>query len=44
MEWYDPEAITTQNGSLVITLSRKETHNLTFQGGMPSHAHFLKRH
>ncbi|KAF8906538.1 glycoside hydrolase family 16 protein [Gymnopilus junonius] len=34
LEWYDPEAITTQNGSLVITLSRKETHGLDYNGGM----------
>ncbi|KAJ4485953.1 beta-glucan synthesis-associated [Lentinula aciculospora] len=34
MEWYDPAAITTKNGSLLITLSRKETHDLHFQGGM----------
>lgn len=34
MEWYDPAAITTQNGSLTVTLSRKETHDLHFQGGM----------
>ncbi|KAH7930678.1 glycoside hydrolase family 16 protein [Leucogyrophana mollusca] len=33
LEWYDPEAITTQDGSLVITLSQKETHNLNYQGG-----------
>ena len=36
MEWYDPAAITTRNGSLEITLSRKETHDLHFQGGMMS--------
>lgn len=34
LEWYDPEAITTQDGNLVITLDRKETHDLHFQGGM----------
>lgn len=34
MEWYDPAAITTQGGSLVITLERKQTHDLNFQGGM----------
>ncbi|EGO27663.1 glycoside hydrolase family 16 protein [Serpula lacrymans var. lacrymans S7.9] len=34
LEWYDPEAITTQDGYLVITLSQKETHNLNYQGGM----------
>ncbi|KAE9408265.1 beta-glucan synthesis-associated [Gymnopus androsaceus JB14] len=36
MEWYDPAAITTKNGSLLITMSRKETHNLNFQSGMMS--------
>ncbi|KAF8889351.1 glycoside hydrolase family 16 protein [Infundibulicybe gibba] len=32
-EWYDPGAVTTKDGNLVITLSRKETHNLQFEGG-----------
>ncbi|KAK0476644.1 beta-glucan synthesis-associated [Armillaria novae-zelandiae] len=32
MEWYDPAAITTKDGSLVITLSQKETHDLNYQG------------
>ncbi|KAK0469296.1 glycoside hydrolase family 16 protein [Desarmillaria tabescens] len=36
MEWYDPAAITTANGSLQITLSKKETHDLDYQGGMVS--------
>ncbi|ESK98039.1 glycoside hydrolase family 16 protein [Moniliophthora roreri MCA 2997] len=36
MEWYDPEAMTTENGSLKITLSRKRTHDLNYQGGMLS--------
>lgn len=36
MEWYDPSAITTANGSLVITMEQKETHNLNFQSGMMS--------
>jgi len=36
MEWYDPEAITTKNGSLRITLSNKQTHDLDYQGGMMS--------
>ena len=35
-EWYDPEAITTRNGSLEITLSTKENHGLNFTGGMMS--------
>ncbi|RDB16789.1 Beta-glucan synthesis-associated protein KRE6 [Hypsizygus marmoreus] len=34
LEWYDPEAVTTSNGSLVLTLDRKETHGLHYQGGM----------
>ncbi|KAJ6466948.1 beta-glucan synthesis-associated [Mycena sanguinolenta] len=34
MEWYDPAAVTTANGSLHITLSAKETHGLDYQGGM----------
>ncbi|KAI9574771.1 glycoside hydrolase family 16 protein [Boletus coccyginus] len=33
LEWYDPDAITTQDGSLVVTLSQKQTHNLNYQGG-----------
>ncbi|KAF7377691.1 Beta-glucan synthesis-associated protein [Mycena sanguinolenta] len=33
MEWYDPAAVTTANGSLHITLSAKETHGLNYQGG-----------
>ena len=32
LEWYDPEAITTEGGNLVITLSQKQTHNLNYQG------------
>ncbi|KAG8218548.1 glycoside hydrolase family 16 protein [Butyriboletus roseoflavus] len=34
LEWYSPDAITTQDGSLVVTLSQKQTHNLNYQGGM----------
>ena len=34
MEWYDPKAVTTSGGSLVITLSQKKTHHLSYQGGM----------
>ncbi|KAF9268840.1 beta-glucan synthesis-associated protein [Marasmius fiardii PR-910] len=33
LEWYDPEAITTKDGSLYITLSRKDNHDLQYQGG-----------
>ncbi|KIM40135.1 glycoside hydrolase family 16 protein [Hebeloma cylindrosporum] len=34
LEWYDPEAVTTQDGSLVITLAQKETHGLDYEGGL----------
>lgn len=34
MEWYDPDGLTTADGSLVVTLSEKETHNLHYQGGL----------
>ncbi|PBK89582.1 glycoside hydrolase family 16 protein [Armillaria gallica] len=33
LEWHDPAAVTTKNGSLVITLSKKSTHNMDYQGG-----------
>ncbi len=33
MEWYDPAAVTTAGGHLVITLSQQETHGLDYQGG-----------
>ncbi|TEB35725.1 glucosidase [Coprinellus micaceus] len=36
MEWYDPDAVTTANGALVITFSEKETHGLHYQGGLVS--------
>jgi hypothetical protein len=36
LEWYDPAALTTKDGALEITLSRKDTHNLNFQSGMMS--------
>ncbi|SJL10124.1 related to KRE6-glucan synthase subunit [Armillaria ostoyae] len=36
MEWSDPAAVTTVNGSMQITLSKKETHDLDYQGGMVS--------
>ncbi|KZS95716.1 glycoside hydrolase family 16 protein [Sistotremastrum niveocremeum HHB9708] len=36
LEWYDPGAITTGGGYLQITLSEKQTHNLSYQGGMMS--------
>ncbi|KAG6378626.1 glycoside hydrolase family 16 protein [Boletus reticuloceps] len=33
LEWYSPDAITTQDGSLVVTLSQRQTHDLNYQGG-----------
>ncbi|KAJ3937486.1 MAG: beta-glucan synthesis-associated [Lentinula lateritia] len=34
LEWYSPQAVTTANGSLIITLSEQNTHDLNFQGGL----------
>lgn len=34
LEWYDPAAVTTANGSLQLTLSKKSTHGLDYEGGM----------
>ena len=36
MEWYDPSAITTKDGHLVITLSNTVNHNLNYMGGLMS--------
>ncbi|KAF9647162.1 glycoside hydrolase family 16 protein [Thelephora ganbajun] len=36
LEWYDPATITTKDGALKITLSKKNTHDLKYQGGMMS--------
>uniref|UniRef100_A0A0W0FM02 GH16 domain-containing protein n=1 Tax=Moniliophthora roreri TaxID=221103 RepID=A0A0W0FM02_MONRR len=36
LEWYDPAALTTVNGSLQITLSKKKTHGMDYEGGMMS--------
>ncbi|KAI6152245.1 glycoside hydrolase family 16 protein [Pisolithus tinctorius] len=36
LEWYSPEALVTKDGYLQVTLSRKNTHNLSYQGGMMS--------
>lgn len=36
LEWYDPAGLSTENGALVVTLSKKETHGLHYQGGMMS--------
>lgn len=35
-EWYHPQAITTRDGNLRITLSQQREHNLNFRGGMMS--------
>jgi len=32
--WYDPAAITTKDRALKITLSKKESHDLNYQGSM----------
>lgn len=43
LEWYDPAAVTTKDGAMAITLSRKETHGLQFEGGVcPTLMCFLK--
>ncbi|EJF66762.1 glycoside hydrolase family 16 protein [Dichomitus squalens LYAD-421 SS1] len=34
LEWYDPKAITTRNGSLDITLTEEQNHGLNYTGGM----------
>jgi hypothetical protein len=34
LEWYDPRAITTENGALKITLSQDKNHGLNYTGGM----------
>ncbi|KAI0250774.1 glycoside hydrolase family 16 protein [Lactifluus subvellereus] len=34
LEWYNPQAITTEGGKLVITMTEQNTHNLNFQSGM----------
>lgn len=36
LEWYDPEAVITRDGSLEITLTKKENHDLNYTGGMVS--------
>ncbi|KAJ7573926.1 beta-glucan synthesis-associated [Mycena floridula] len=36
LEWYDPEAVTTSGGALQLTLSKKQTHGLDYEGGMIS--------
>ncbi|KAI0061632.1 glycoside hydrolase family 16 protein [Artomyces pyxidatus] len=34
LEWYNPQAITTKGGKLVITMTEQDNHNLNFQSGM----------
>lgn len=34
LEWYDPEAVTTKDGALEITLSAKQTHGMDYEGGL----------
>ncbi|KAK0225400.1 glycoside hydrolase family 16 protein [Armillaria fumosa] len=34
LEWYDPSAITTVDGKLVITFSMEDIHDLNFKSGM----------
>ncbi|EIN12547.1 glycoside hydrolase family 16 protein [Punctularia strigosozonata HHB-11173 SS5] len=34
LEWYDPVAVTTEDGKLVITMDEVENHNLNFRSGM----------
>ncbi|KAK1230580.1 hypothetical protein PQX77_006317 [Marasmius sp. AFHP31] len=36
LEWYDPEALITENGSLKITISAKRSHDMDYMGGMMS--------
>jgi beta-glucanase (GH16 family) len=36
LEWYDPNAITTNNGYLEITFSANPEHDLNYTGGLMS--------
>ena len=36
LEWYDPAAVTTKDGKLVITMTEVNTHDLNFQSGTGS--------
>ncbi|GAA5961799.1 hypothetical protein JCM21900_003313 [Sporobolomyces salmonicolor] len=33
-EWYDPDAVTTKDGNLVLTISEEPIHGLNFRSGM----------
>lgn len=34
LEWYDPDAVTTENGTLVLRLDAYKNHNLFYRSGM----------
>ncbi|AFR94645.1 glucosidase [Cryptococcus neoformans C23] len=34
LEWYDPSAVTTRDGKLVITMTQEPIHDLNFKSGM----------
>jgi len=36
LEWYNPDAVTTKNGALEITLEQKQNHGMQFSSGMVS--------
>jgi beta-glucan synthesis-associated protein KRE6 len=36
LEWYDPKAIVTNGGSLEITMTKQENHNLNYTSGLLS--------
>lgn len=33
-EWYDPSAVTTKDGNLLITMTQEPIHDLNFKSGM----------
>jgi beta-glucanase (GH16 family) len=34
MEWYDPSAVTTENGNLKISMTNERNHDLEYKSGM----------
>ena len=36
LEWYDPQMLITENGSLKITLAAERNHDMDYMGGMMS--------
>ena len=36
LEWYNPDRVTTKNGSLIITLDKFPSHGLDYEGAMLS--------